>query len=144
MSTGRVVMLRAQTNEQLALAAQAGDRAAEEALLALFGGYVRTLASPYFDATGDADDLLQEARLGALKAIRDWRADGGASFKTFLGLCVTRNIHTHVTWSNRQKHQMLTHSLREVTNEDGDTVDALEQMASAIRTLADLDQERAA
>ena len=45
--------------------------------------------------------------IGLFKAVRDYRTDKDASFKTFAQLCVDRQIYHAIQNSNRQKHQPL-------------------------------------
>lgn len=62
----------------------------------------------YFLPGGDDDDLRQEARIGLLKAIRDYHPGHNAAFKTFANLCITRQILTSVKNANRRKHGVLS------------------------------------
>ena len=57
----------------------------------------------YFLAGGDADDLLQEGYIGLFKAIRDYRPDRAASFRSFAELCVTRQIITAIKTASRAR-----------------------------------------
>jgi RNA polymerase sporulation-specific sigma factor len=66
--------------------------------------FVRLKASSYFLAGGDAEDLIQEGMLGLYKAVRDYRDDRLASFRSFAELCITRQIITAIKTATRQKH----------------------------------------
>ena len=66
--------------------------------------FVRLKASSYFLAGGDAEDLVQEGMLGLYKAVRDYREDRQASFRSFAELCITRQIITAIKTATRQKH----------------------------------------
>ena len=66
--------------------------------------FVRLKASSYFIAGGDAEDLIQEGMLGLYKAVRDYREDRQASFRSFAELCITRQIITAIKTATRQKH----------------------------------------
>ena len=70
-----------------------GNRAALEALMLRYHQFVRLKASSYFLAGGDAEDLIQEGMLGLYKAVRDYRDDRLASFRSFAELCITRQKH---------------------------------------------------
>lgn len=99
---------RAVADEALVDRARAGD---DEALGALMGRYrsvARGKASNYFLVGGDRDDVVQEAMIGLYKAVRDWAPDGGASFRTFAEVCVTRQVLTAVRSASRHKHGVLT------------------------------------
>jgi RNA polymerase sporulation-specific sigma factor len=84
-----------------------GDTSALDALMLRYHQFVRLKASSYFLAGGDADDLVQEGMLGLYKAVRDYREDRLASFRSFAELCITRQIITAIKTATRQKHQPL-------------------------------------
>ncbi len=82
------------SDEALAAAAQAGAEGAEEELLNRYKSIVRARARKFFLAGGETDDLVQEGMIGLVSAIRDFRPDGGKSFKNFAYLCVSRRIYS--------------------------------------------------
>ena len=86
---------------QLVLRARNGDRAAMDALLRRYHGFVRLKASSYFLAGGESDDLVQEGLIGLYKAVRDFRTDKETSFRSFAELCVTRQIITAIKTATR-------------------------------------------
>jgi RNA polymerase sporulation-specific sigma factor len=96
-----------QSDEALALAAQAGDEAALTELLARYRGTVWIKSASYFLAGGEHDDVVQEGMIGLYKAIRDFDPERPASFRSFADLCITRQIQTAVKLAARQKHQQL-------------------------------------
>jgi len=53
---------------------------------------------------GDHNDLVQEGLIGLTKAIRDYRNDREASFRSFAELCIGRQIITAIKTASRQKH----------------------------------------
>ena len=53
---------------------------------------------------GETDDLIQEGMIGLFKAVQDYRPDREASFRTFAGLCIDRQLYSAVKNSTRQKH----------------------------------------
>jgi RNA polymerase sporulation-specific sigma factor len=81
-----------------------GNQAALDALMVRYHQFVRLKASSYFLAGGDAEDLIQEGMLGLYKAVRDYRDDRLASFRSFAELCITRQIITAIKTATRQKH----------------------------------------
>jgi len=81
-----------------------GSQAALDALMLRYHQFVRLKASSYFLAGGDAEDLIQEGMLGLYKAVRDYRDDRLASFRSFAELCITRQIITAIKTATRQKH----------------------------------------
>jgi RNA polymerase sporulation-specific sigma factor len=68
---------------------------------------VRLKASAYFLAGGDSEDLIQEGLIGLFKAVRDYRPEREASFRSFAELCVTRQIITAIKTAARNKHSPL-------------------------------------
>lgn len=55
---------------------------------------IRSITSKYNISGLECDDLIQEGLLGLLCAVKSYRPDGGASFKTYVGVCVKRRILT--------------------------------------------------
>ncbi len=81
-----------------------GSQSALDALMLRYHQFVRLKASSYFLAGGDSEDLIQEGMLGLYKAVRDYRDDRLASFRSFAELCITRQIITAIKTATRQKH----------------------------------------
>ena len=81
---------------QLVLRARNGDAAALDILIRRYTGFVRLKASSYFLAGGEIEDLVQEGLIGLFKAVRDYRPEREASFRSFAELCVTRQIITAI------------------------------------------------
>ncbi len=81
-----------------------GNTSALDALMLRYHQFVRLKASSYFLAGGDSEDLIQEGMLGLYKAVRDYREDRQASFRSFAELCITRQIITAIKTATRQKH----------------------------------------
>ena len=84
-----------------------GDRAAEDALVLRHSRLVRVCSRPFFLAGGDSEDLIQEGMLGLLSAIREFRPDRGAQFRTFAELCIRRRIISAVRVAAGGKHSPL-------------------------------------
>ena len=89
----------------------AGDAAAEEALAERYSRLVRICARPLFLAGGDSEDLIQEGMLGLLSAIRQYDPEKEASFATFAGVCITRQIISAIRMADREKHKVLNTSV---------------------------------
>lgn len=53
---------------------------------------------------GENDDLIQEGMIGLFKAVQDYDPKEGASFSSFAGLCVSRQMYTAIKASQRKKH----------------------------------------
>ena len=87
--------------------ARQGDPVAMDKLIDRYRGFVRLKASSYFLAGGEGEDLIQEGLIGLYKAVRDYRHDREASFRSFAELCVTRQIITAIKTAARNKHTPL-------------------------------------
>jgi RNA polymerase sporulation-specific sigma factor len=95
------------TDDELAARAQDGDSRAQQELIVRYRRFVRGKARSYFFVGADAEDVEQEGLIGLYKAIRDYRADQPASFRSFAELCVTRQIISAIQSAGRQKHRAL-------------------------------------
>lgn len=59
----------------------------------------------------EINDLIQEGLIGLADAVRKYKDNRDAQFKTFANLCIEREIQTYVTKTNRFKHQTLNSAL---------------------------------
>ncbi|MEE3362527.1 MAG: sigma-70 family RNA polymerase sigma factor, partial [Anaerovoracaceae bacterium] len=82
------------TYEELALMSQEGDEDATEYLIREFRGDISGLARRYFIAGADSDDVMQEAMIGLVKAIGTYDPSREAGFRTYAGICMSRQILT--------------------------------------------------
>ena len=99
------------SDEELCAQATDGDCAAEEALVLRHARLVRVCARPFFLAGGDSEDLFQEGMLGLLSAIREYRPDRNARFRTFAELCIRRRIISAVKLAAGGKHLPLNNGV---------------------------------
>lgn len=99
------------SDEFLCARACAGERGAEELLVVRYQRLTRACARPYFLAGGDSEDLIQEAMIGLLKAIREYDPRRGVSFHAFAEVCVRNRIRSAVTAAARGKYAPLNHSV---------------------------------
>ena len=91
-------------DEQVAAFAKNGCSDATEYLLRKYRGFVEGKARSYFLAGAEQEDVIQEGMIGLYKAIRDFRADALARFRSFAELCIMRQIVTAVKTATRNKH----------------------------------------
>ena len=77
---------------------------AQEYLMHKYRNFVRGKAKSYFLIGAEREDIIQEGMIGLYKAIRDFRREKQASFRSFAELCVTRQIITAIKTATRQKH----------------------------------------
>src|SRR3954471_4237918 len=92
------------SDEDLALAARAGDGAATSTLIERYRPFLRSRARSYFLLGADVDDVLQESMIGLYKAIRDFDPDRQTHFRGFADMCVQRQLITAVKGATRHKH----------------------------------------
>lgn len=100
-----------QSDEVLCSLAASGDREAEECLAARYSRLVRVCARPYFLAGGDSEDLIQEGMIGLLSAIRGFRGEKEAVFRTYAEVCIRNRVYSAVKTAARGKHSLLNQSL---------------------------------
>lgn len=72
--------------------AQEGDLAAENDLLTEYAPLVKSIARSFYVIGIDSDDLVQTGMIGLMRAVRTFKADGNASFKTYASHCIRNNI----------------------------------------------------
>ena len=108
-------------DKELQSLASSGDREAEEALAGRYLRLVRACARPFFLAGGDSEDLIQEGTFGLLSAIRQYRADAGASFKTFAEHCIRMRLLSAIKSASQLKHFPLNDgvSLEQLSEDPG-------------------------
>ena len=95
------------SDETLCARAVSGDRIAEEELVMRYNRLVRICARPFFLAGGDSEDLIQEGMLGLLSAIRSFRPEKAASFRTFAEVCIKSRLISAVRSASSGKHTPL-------------------------------------
>ncbi|MFB9760797.1 RNA polymerase sporulation sigma factor SigH [Ectobacillus funiculus] len=81
-----------------------GDSESSNFLIHKYMNFVQSKVRRYFLIGGDKEDIVQEGMIGLYKAIRDFRREKTASFRTFADLCITRQIITAIKTASRQKH----------------------------------------
>lgn len=92
---------------EIIMRARKGDEAAYDFIVTRYAGLIRRKARQFFLCGGSHDDLVQEGLIGLFKAVNDYRPDRGSSFRTFVELCVTRQIISAVKHASRDKHRFL-------------------------------------
>ena len=92
------------SENELCVLAKEGDTQAEYALVQKYSSLVKACARPYFLAGGDSEDLIQEGMFGLISAIREFRPDGGASFRAFCELCIRRRLYTAIRSASTRKN----------------------------------------
>lgn len=112
------------TDEELVKMAQEGSNTAEEFLITKYKELAKKKSSVYFIVGGDNEDVIQEGMIGIFKAIRQYREDRNASFRTFAEICVNRQIISAIRKANLRKHQILNESVSlSQSTDDGERED---------------------
>lgn len=114
--------LASMEDEQIVRRARVGSSQATEFLLRKYRPFVEVKARSYFLTGAEQEDVVQEGMIGLYKAIRDYRDDKQAHFRSFAELCVTRQIISAVKSASRRKHSPLSEyvSLQRPIGEDGE------------------------
>lgn len=87
MTEGKLNIL---ADEAVVRMAQEGSATAYEYLIQKYREVAKIKARIYYIAGGDNEDAVQEGMIGIFKAVRDYEPGAGASFSSFLELCVDR------------------------------------------------------
>lgn len=96
---------------QLILEAQRGNSIAIEDLIKRYDYLVQFHCSKYYIKGSELDDLIQEARIGLFKAIKDYNPQKQTNFNSFASLCIKRQLFSAMTASVRKKHQIHLQSM---------------------------------
>jgi len=121
------------TDEELVDRARGGDEAATTQLLLRYRAFARSRVRNYFLVGGDHDDLVQEAMIGLIKAVRDFSPDSGTPFRAFADLCITRQVLSAIRGATRHKHVPLNTSISlDVPADVGSGVPALPPGPAAV------------
>lgn len=99
------------SDEDLCRMALAGSHEAEETLVTRYYSIVRACARPLFLAGGDGEDLIQEGMFGLIQAIREYRVDKDATFRTFAEVCIRSRLYSALRAASRDKHSPLNESI---------------------------------
>lgn len=96
------------TDEELIVATQNGDDAAENQLFERYKDLVTKISRGYFIVDGDIEDLIQEGMIGLYKAIKGFSSQKDASFKTFATICIKHQIQTAIKRASANKNKPLS------------------------------------
>ena len=121
-------------NELLELINKEKNNDAMETLIKRFGPLVTRQSRSLYIIGADEEDLIQEGMIGLVKAVNDYKADKGASFKTFAFMCVRRQMLTAINNSNNRKTIPLNHYISIYGDGNGDYVSPLDEMDSGVIT----------
>ena len=125
------------TDEELVEEIMAGNSDAMDFLMDKYKKLVRSKAKTLFLVGADKEDLIQEGMIGLYKAIRDFKSDKEASFRSFAELCISRQMYTAIKSSNTKKNQPLNNyvsfdSIVKTDGADGPVEDVLGALTEKI------------
>lgn len=111
----------------LALSARNGNDDALQTLLVRYEPFIRAYSGIFSCAGVETEDLMQEGRIGLVSAIRLFRCDAGASFKTYACLCIKRQIVSAMRYaiSGKNKPMMCYVSLEDIGKNEISCSDSL-------------------
>ena len=95
------------SDEELIVMLRKGESEVSDYLMEKYKEFVRKKARTMCLMGGETDDLIQEGMIGLFKAVQNYQPDRNASFQTFAGLCIDRQLYSAIQNSNRQKHMPL-------------------------------------
>lgn len=95
------------SDEELVMLLREGDKEVADYICDKYKNLVRSKAKSMYILGAEPEDLIQEGMIGLFKAMRDYDAGRDASFATFAGLCISRQLYKSIQASNRQKHMPL-------------------------------------
>ncbi|MGI6588169.1 MAG: sigma-70 family RNA polymerase sigma factor [Peptococcia bacterium] len=98
--------------------AQRGDEKAQEILFKNYRGFIYYICQGYFLKDGEQQDLVQEAAIGFLEAIRAYDFTMNVKFRNFAFLCIKRELDSAVSRSNRKKRQILNNAISIYSNQE--------------------------
>lgn len=110
--------LAVEEDGDLARLAQSGDEAALSELMKRYKTAVRLCSVSAGGSGLEKEDLIQEGMIGLFTAVQTYRAEKGASFRTYAFLCIKRHIVSAERSAGREKHIPLNNyiSLDDETN----------------------------
>ena len=99
------------TDEELVSLSRSGNEKAENELLERHKDTVMKISRGYFIIGGELEDIVQEGMIGLYKAIKNFKTDKNATFKTFAITCIKHQIQTAIKKANTKKNLPLSNSV---------------------------------
>lgn len=91
------------TDDAILSSAQSGSDIHTQIVIEKYRQTVEVIASKYKDSPIEREDLIQEGMIGLLAAIKSFKENKGASFKTYAKICIDNSMQTALRKFNRQK-----------------------------------------
>ncbi len=84
------------SDEQLAERARQGCEEAFSLLVQRYAPLLKRQAGAFRETEAEAEDLAQEGLMGLLSAVRTYKPEAGALFRTYAGVCIRRRMFSAV------------------------------------------------
>lgn len=110
------------TDEDLVRTYRAGSAEALNELMTRCQPMIIGIAGKYHLPDGEADDLLQEGRIGLFKAVEKYDGTRDTKFSTYAYMCIQNEIRHAVQRSNAMYNLLLTQA-DSLTNESGESIE---------------------
>ena len=127
------------SDEDIIALIKSDDKDALEYLITKYNNLVVGKVNKYFIIGAEKEDIIQEGLIGLYKAIKSYKSESAASFKSFANLCIERQLITAIKSSNRQKHMPLNSYLslnmsafEEDENGEGNNMQVMEVLDKAV------------
>lgn len=79
----------------------------EDNLVRKYMPLIKSRASKHYSVSGDYSDLIQEAAIGFMNAIRSFSSLKNISFEHYAKICIDNKLITYIKQSNAKKHIVL-------------------------------------
>lgn len=87
--------------------AKGGSKSAENEIIQRYLKFAVCCSGFYYMPGGDSDDVIQEALIGLMEAVRRFNPDKNVPFRSFAAVCISRRIISAVRAAARIKHNPL-------------------------------------
>lgn len=114
--------LARKTDEELIAVYREGGSAALNELMTRCQPMIVGIAGKYHLPDGEADDLMQEGRIGLFKAVEKYDGTRDTKFSTYAYMCIQNEIRHAVQRSNAMYNLLLTRA-DSLTNAQGENIE---------------------
>lgn len=103
-------MCNSKSENDIVKRAQDGDNDAITELINLYKQVIKAKSRAFYLVGGEQEDLIQEGSIGVLNAIKNFDESKNIKFRTFVNLCITRQMLTAIKSANRDKNSILNNA----------------------------------
>ncbi len=91
----------------LLVLAKSGNKPAENEIIHRYFKFAARCSGFYYIPGGDNDDIVQEALIGLMEAVRRFNPEKKVPFSSFAAICISRRVISAVRAAARKKHNPL-------------------------------------